>query len=83
MEGGQWMKGQPEDDWYVYALSEKLPEKNVSGGHLHNFLDEIDSLLRKGHDEDYYGIAYPDDLAAPAFIKIYDPNNLGISCELQ
>jgi len=74
------MKGQPEDGWYVYALGEKPPEESISREQLHNFLDEINNLLRKEHDEDYCGIVYADNLADPAFIKIYDPNNLGVSC---
>jgi hypothetical protein len=37
-------------------------------------------LLRREHDEKYCGIVYADDLQSPSFIKIYDPNNLGVSC---
>ena len=44
------------------------------------FVDEIDRLLRAEHDEDFCGIVYADDLGAPALIKIYDPNNLGVVC---
>ena len=41
---------------------------------------EIDKLLRQEHNEDYCGIVYADDIKQPAFVKIYDPNNLGVSC---
>ena len=44
------------------------------------FVDEIDQLLRREHDEDYCGIVYADDLGEPAMIKIYDPHNLGVVC---
>ena len=44
------------------------------------FIDEVDALLRKEHDEEYCAIVYADDHADPAFIKIFDPNNLGVSC---
>ena len=44
------------------------------------FVTEIDRLLRQDHAEDYCGIVYADDLQQPRFIKIYDPNNLGVSC---
>ena len=47
---------------------------------LARFIDEIDMLLRREHDHDYCGIVYADDPAAPAMVKIYDPNNLGVSC---
>ena len=47
---------------------------------MESFVTEIDKLLRKEHDEDYCGIVYADAPSAPTFIKIYDPNNLGVSC---
>ena len=47
---------------------------------LLRFIDEIDRLLRREHDEDYCGIVYADDPVAPTMVKIYDPNNLGVSC---
>jgi hypothetical protein len=40
----------------------------------------VDTLLRQEHGEDYCGIVYADDLSQPRFIKIYDPNNLGVTC---
>jgi hypothetical protein len=36
--------------------------------------------LRAEHDEDYCGIVYADNLQQPGMVKIYDPNNLGVSC---
>jgi hypothetical protein len=47
---------------------------------LHRFVDEIDALLRAEHEHDYCGIVYADDVEHPRFIKIFDPNNLGVSC---
>ena len=32
------------------------------------------------HPHDYCGIVYADQLDAPSFVKIFDPNNLGVSC---
>ena len=43
-------------------------------------MGELDELLRREHHEDYCAIVYADDLDAPNFIKIYDPNHLGSSC---
>jgi len=40
----------------------------------------MDKLLRREHQEDYCGIVYANDLQTPGSIKIYDPNNLGVSC---
>lgn len=67
-------------DWYVYAVGEIPPDAVVPADQLLNFITEIDSLLRRDHDEPYCGIVYVDDRDEPGFVKIYDPNNLGSSC---
>lgn len=66
--------------WYIYAIGEQVPDVPVSSKELLLFISEINSLLRKEHDEDYCGIVYADDKAEPTYIKIYDPGNLGVSC---
>ncbi len=68
------------DGWYLYAVGEEPPAKPADAARVETFVTEIDKLLRKEHQEDYCGIVYADDLQAPGFIKIYDPNNLGVSC---
>jgi len=67
-------------DWYIYAIGEEPPGKPVSAERLDTFITEIDRLLRTEHDEDYCGIVYTDSFDQPAFVKIFDPNNLGVSC---
>lgn len=71
---------QADDNWYIYAVGEQPPEAPASKGNLLSFIKEIDILLHKEHDEDYCGIVYANDKITPTFIKIYDPNNLGVSC---
>ena len=66
--------------WYIYAIGEQPPKEISDAAQVTLFLEEIDDLLRREHDEDYCGIVYADDLSDPSFIKIYDPNNLGVSC---
>lgn len=66
--------------WYVYALGEPPPHVQASEAELLHFIAEMDGLLRAEHDEKYCGIVYADDLKRPHMIKIYDPNNLGVSC---
>jgi len=66
--------------WYVYAIGEPAPVRPSSAEQVGNFLDEVDALLRKEHDEDYCGIVYTDSKTAPTMIKIFDPNNLGVQC---
>ena len=66
--------------WYVYAVGEPVPQQTVGEGEVKRFVDEVDALLRKEHDEDYCGIVYADNKTHPTFIKIFDPGNLGVSC---
>ncbi|MCP4410043.1 MAG: hypothetical protein GY807_20330 [Gammaproteobacteria bacterium] len=69
-----------EDGWYVYAIGELPPDSPAGRDRLIQFVKEIDALLRTEHDEDYCGIVYADNRERPRFIKIYDPNKLGIVC---
>ncbi len=66
--------------WFIYAVGESPPTAPASDEAVRAFIVEIDALLRREHDEDYCGIVYADDLASPTMVKIYDPNNLGVSC---
>ena len=66
--------------WHIYAVGETPPQQPVSAVSLQNFLTEIDQLLRIEHDEDYCGVVFTDSMEAPRFVKIFDPNNLGVSC---
>ncbi|MCP3665405.1 MAG: hypothetical protein GY696_23405 [Gammaproteobacteria bacterium] len=69
-----------DDSWYIYAVGETPPAAPSSREQLLTFIDEMDDLLRREHDEEYCGIVYADDLEQPGCIKVYDPNNLGVSC---
>ncbi len=69
-----------EGGWYIYAVGETPPSRPVSGELLRTFLSEIDQLLRREHDEDFCGIVYADSTETPQFVKIFDPDNLGVSC---
>jgi hypothetical protein len=68
------------DGWHIYAVGEQPPAQPVSGEVLQKFLAEIGELLRREHDEAYCGIVYTDSTTEPAFVKIFDPHNLGVSC---
>jgi len=76
----QRLSEQADDNWYIYAVGEQPPENPVSKHKLIKFIQEIDALLHKDHTEDYCGIVYADNKNTPTFIKVYDPNNLGVSC---
>ncbi len=68
------------DGWFLYAVGESMPTTMASGSDTLKFIDAVDALLRKDHHEDYCGIVYSDDTTHPSLIKIYDPQNLGVSC---
>lgn len=74
-----WQRLAPEG-WYLYAVGEAVPTEPASAAIAAEFVTRIDTLLRDDHRHDYCGIVYADNLEAPTFIKIYDPNNLGVSC---
>lgn len=66
--------------WYIYCIGEPVPTAPRSAAEVEKFIHAVDTLLRRDHDEDYCGIVYVDDKTEPAFIKIFDPYNLGVSC---
>jgi hypothetical protein len=75
-----WARIDPAAGWYVYAVGETPPDAPAAPAIVNEFITRIDALLREDHRESYCGIVYADNLDAPQFIKIYDPNNLGSSC---
>lgn len=74
------LRDDADGGWYLYALGEAVPMHAADAAAVNLFIDAIDQLLRTEHDKDFCGIVYADDLANPAMVKIYDPNNLGVSC---
>jgi len=76
----QTLRGQNDGQWYVYAVGEEPPTSSVSSDELEQFIVEVDKLLKAEHEHDYCGIVYADNLQQPSMIKIFDPNNLGVSC---
>ncbi len=69
-----------DDGWYVYAVGEAPPASPASRAQFERFLTEIRQRLLDEHKEDYCGIVYADDHDKPSFVKIFDPNNLGMVC---
>lgn len=75
-----WEQAKKQSGWYIYAIGEEPPTTTASAEELSHFIDQVDTLLRADHEEDYCGIVYADDHRKPGFIKIYDPHNLGVTC---
>jgi hypothetical protein len=76
----QTVANQADKGWYIYAIGEAVPTQASDAAEVKNFVSQINSLLHKEHEEDYCGIVYTDDKTDPTFIKIFDPNNLGVVC---
>ncbi|MBI4985459.1 MAG: hypothetical protein HZC24_08985 [Rhodocyclales bacterium] len=74
-----WQRLDPAG-WYLYAVGEAVPATPADASHTAEFVRRVDALLRAEHRHDYCGIVYADDIERPSFVKIYDPNNLGVSC---
>lgn len=72
--------GKDGHDWYVYKLDEAVPNAPVDKTQWSAYLSQLASQLREQHGEDYCGIVYADNPEHPSYIKIYDPNNLGVVC---
>ena len=76
----QVIRQQNDGGWFVYQVGEAVPEVCVATDKLDQFIRSIDELLHREHEHDYCGIVYVDDVQSPELVKIYDPNNLGVSC---
>jgi len=76
----QTLRNKASAGWYVYCIGESVPRTPLSAAQVEKFIQEVDSLLRRDHDETYCGIVYTDSKTDPTFIKIFDPNHLGASC---
>lgn len=74
------LRASAEQGWYVYQLGEAVPQVPLNASQFEHFITEIDQLIRQEHQEEYCGVVYADNLQQPTFIKIYDPNNLGVVC---
>lgn len=75
-----WQKVDADAGWYLYAVGQEVPKQPSTADKVQQFTRDLDDLLRRDHHEDYCAIVYADNLDAPNFIKIYDPNHLGSSC---
>lgn len=75
-----WQRIDPAAGWFIYAVGEEAPSVPSPAARVSRFIERIDALLHDDHHHDYCSIVYADNLDTPSFVKIYDPNNLGVSC---
>lgn len=75
-----WASIDPAAGWHLYAPGQDVPRVPSDADQVRHFLQHIDALLKREHEHDYCGIVYVDDLRSPCLVKIYDPQQLGVSC---
>lgn len=75
-----WPRVDVDAGWYLYAVGQDVPSAPATRQQVSDFMQRIDALLHKEHEESYCGIVYADDLQTPKLIVIYDPHHLGVSC---
>jgi len=71
-----------KEGWFIYAVGNEPPQELSNKQDTIKFIDEMDVLLRREHDEEYCGIVYANNLDKPTLIKIFDPSTLGTSCSI-
>ena len=76
------VKATSKQGWFIYAVGEEPPTEITQGKDIDMFIDKLDVLLRREHDEAYCGIVYANDLTNPSYIKVFDPNHIGTSCSV-
>ncbi len=67
-------------DWFVFDPEGDAPESPLEGAALAKEVAALETLVNSGHDRHCSGAIYVDDKAAPTFIKVFDPRNMGSSC---
>ncbi len=68
------------EGWYVYDLETDPPNTPLSAAAFTAFLPQAETLVNARRDRSHSGAVYIDNRDSPAFIKIFDPTNMGTSC---
>ncbi len=68
------------EGWYVYDLETRPPETPLDTEDFMAFLAQAGALVNSRRDRSHSGAVYIDNRATPAFVKIFDPANMGTSC---
>lgn len=71
---------QTPSGWYVYDLETPPPENPHSPADFSTALKAAQSLVNARRDRSHSGAIYIDNRETPAFIKVFDPSNMGTSC---
>lgn len=80
---GFWaaLAGAPEG-WFVFDPRGAAPDAPLPGEDFATFLGEARTVLEARRGLGHCGVVYADDLAAPGFVKLFDPTDMGSSCSI-
>lgn len=67
-------------DWYIFDMESDLPEKTLDETEFESFLRDTLTFLHKRQQGSHCGFVYADDRQHPEFVKIFDPQKMGVSC---
>ena len=71
---------QTNGDFYVFDPDEDAPGKPLSGAALQASFAEAKALVYSRRNQPISGAVYVDNHDDPGFIKVFDPGNMGSSC---
>lgn len=75
----QQLAGSPEG-WFAYDLELAPPEAPSTPEAFLAVLKDAETLVNARRDRSHSGAIYIDSAENPAFVKIFDPVNMGTSC---
>ena len=70
------------EGWFVFDPEGEAPTAPISAKGFAEFLDQARPVLEARRRLGHCGVIYVDDPAAPNFVKMFDPVNMGSSCSV-
>ena len=72
--------GQSGGEWYVWDLEGAVPVAPIAPAEMATALEAVHEMNAPVRQRSFCGTVYVDDPAAPAFVKAFDPYQMGATC---
>lgn len=69
-----------EAGWFVFDPTGDAPDTPQGATEFAATLDEARGMLEQVRGRPYCGAVFVDDIAAPTFVKVFDPYRMGAVC---